>query len=166
MIYAAFYVAAIALVNVGFMYLPMVHGWPPSSVAVGLVFVLRDFAQREIGHRVLLAMAVGLVLSYSLASMALAVASALAFALSEGTEWLVYTVTKRPFSQRVLFSVLACAPLDSGLFLYLIGAFSISGVVVMTASKFAGAVVSYSLLRSPLATPILTRRSAPGRRRG
>jgi uncharacterized PurR-regulated membrane protein YhhQ (DUF165 family) len=143
MIYAAIYVAAIAAVNWGFAYVPLIHGWPPLSLAVGGVFALRDFGQRAIGHRILIAMGVGLVLSYLLASPVVALASAAAFALSEGSEWLIYTLTKRPFRDRVAWSVLGSTPIDSALFLSLIGAFSPIAVIAMTASKFLGAALVY-----------------------
>jgi queuosine precursor transporter len=50
--YTLLYLASIVLINIGFICVPLIHGWPPMSLAVGLVFVLRDFAQREIGHKV------------------------------------------------------------------------------------------------------------------
>ena len=56
------YILAIVLVNMGFIYVPMIpmfgEMFPPMSLVVGAVFILRDFAQREIGHRVLGAMLV------------------------------------------------------------------------------------------------------------
>lgn len=146
MIYAGLYVIAIAVINWGFAYVPLIHGWPPLSIAVGLIFVLRDFAQREVGHWILVAMAIGLVISYVLASPFVAIASAVAFAISEGSEWIIYSVTQKPFQQRVLWSVLGCSPIDSGIFLWMIGAFSIEAVAIMTLSKLAGAVLTYSVL--------------------
>ena len=143
MIYAVLYIIGIAALNVGFTVVPLIHGWPPLSVAVGLIFVLRDFAQRQIGHWVLVAMGIGLLLSYLLAAPFVAVASAAAFAISEGAEWAIYTLTKKPFQQRVAWSVLGCSPLDTGVFLYLIGAFSLTGMAIMTASKLAGALITY-----------------------
>jgi uncharacterized PurR-regulated membrane protein YhhQ (DUF165 family) len=143
MIFAGLYVAAIALVNWGFAHVPLIHGWPPLSIAVGGVFALRDFGQRAIGHKILIAMAAGLVLSYVLASPFVAIASAVAFAVSEGLEWLIYTITKRPFRDRVAWSVLGSTPIDSSLFLLLIGAFSPFAVVAMTVSKFVGAAFVY-----------------------
>lgn len=149
MIYAGLYVVSIALINWGFSYVPLWHGWPPLSIAVGLIFVLRDFAQRDLGHWVLVAMGVGLLISYGLADPFVAIASACAFIVSEGSEWLIYTITKRPFRERVFWSVLGCSPIDSGLFLYMIGAFSLPAVFVMTASKLAGALLTYGVLRVP-----------------
>lgn len=147
MTYALFYIAAITGVNFGFVHAPLIHGWPPMSLAVGFVFVLRDFAQRDIGHRILIAMAIGCFLSWIMASPFVAIASATAFTLSELSEWAIYTWTGKPFSQRVALSVLGCAPIDSAVFLYLIGALSPWGVVAMTASKLAGALLLYQLLR-------------------
>jgi hypothetical protein len=143
MIYAASYVLAIALVNWGFVHLPLVHGWPPMSLAVGAVFVLRDFAQREIGHRVLLAMVLGGLLSWIMADPVVAGASIAAFIVSEGTEWAIYTLTGKPFAERVVWSVLGSAPLDSALFLGLIGHFSLVAAAVMTLSKLVGALATY-----------------------
>ena len=57
------------------------------------IFILRDFAQREIGHKVLGAMAVGAVLSYFMADPFVAFASVVAFMISELVDWVVYTFT-------------------------------------------------------------------------
>src|SRR5690606_40392935 len=59
---------ALPIFNVGFVHVPLIHGWPPMSLAVGLVFVLRDFAQREVGHKVLFIMLIGAAISYLMAS--------------------------------------------------------------------------------------------------
>ena len=54
--YTLSYIVAIALINIGFVFVPLIPFYdtmyPPMSIVVGLIFVLRDFAQREIGHRV------------------------------------------------------------------------------------------------------------------
>ena len=146
------YIALIVLVNWGFTVVPLIKLadgtlWPPLSLVVGFIFVVRDFAQREIGHRVLLAMLVGAVLSYIMANPFVAVASAAAFAVSELADWLVYSVTKRPLSQRILLSSLLGTPIDSAVFLGGIGLLSPAGVAVMTASKMAGALVVWWLIR-------------------
>ncbi|MBF0372487.1 MAG: hypothetical protein HQL39_03615, partial [Alphaproteobacteria bacterium] len=140
----ALYIAMIVAVNYGFSAVPLVKlpdgtMWPPMSLLVGFVFVMRDFAQREIGHRVLLAMLVGAALSWLMADPYVAIASAIAFLVSEAADWAVYSFTRRPMHQRVLLSSLAGAPLDSAVFLAAIGHLSASGVVTMTASKLAGA---------------------------
>ena len=56
MIATGVYVLLIVLVNWGFSVVPLWHGWPPLSLAVGLIFVARDYAQREIGHWIWAAM--------------------------------------------------------------------------------------------------------------
>lgn len=149
---AIFYVALIVAVNYGFTVVPplkLPDGtlWPPMSLAVGFIFVVRDFAQREIGHRVLIAMLIGAALSYVMAAPYVAVASAAAFLISEAVDWLVYTVTRRPLSQRILYSSLLGTPVDSAVFLLMLGFFSWTGVVLMTLSKLIGALVVWSLVR-------------------
>lgn len=145
--YAMLYLVSIVLINIGFVHVPLIHGWPPMSVAVGLVFVLRDFAQREIGHKVLLVMLAGAVISFFMASPAVAVASCAAYLVSELVDWAVYTFSKRPLAQRVLLSSALGTPVDSAVFLGLIGFFSISGVLLMTASKMLAAVAVFFWLR-------------------
>lgn len=146
------YIALIVAVNYGFSVVPLVKlpdgtMWPPMSLVVGFIFVVRDFAQREIGHKVLLAMLVGAALSYVMASPYVAIASAAAFLVSEVVDWLVYSLTKRPLSQRILTSSLLATPLDSAVFLYGIGAFSWAGVLAMTVSKLIGAAIVWWLIR-------------------
>lgn len=148
----ALYVALIVLVNYAFTVVPLVKlpdgtMWPPVSLLVGFVFVARDFAQREIGHKVLLAMLVGVAISYVMADPFIATASAAAFLVSELVDWAVYSFTKRPLSQRVLFSSVFGAPVDSAVFLGGIGLLSPVGVVAMTASKLVGAFVVWWMIR-------------------
>ncbi|MHA1598502.1 MAG: VUT family protein [Alphaproteobacteria bacterium] len=150
--FTAFYIVLIVLVNYAFSVVPLVElpdgsMWPPVSLAVGLVFVVRDFAQREIGHRVLLAMLVGVGLSYVMANPYVAAASAAAFLVSELADWAVFTFTKRPLSQRVLLSSLFGAPVDSVVFLGGIGILTPPGVIAMTVSKLLGAAVVWWLIR-------------------
>ncbi|MFM2130786.1 MAG: hypothetical protein RL477_2332 [Pseudomonadota bacterium] len=145
------YVALIVAVNWGFVVVPLVkmpggEMWPPMSLAVGFIFVLRDFAQREIGHRVLVAMLIGAGLSYVMASPFVALASAAAFLVSESADWLVYTVTRRPLSSRILWSSLIGTPVDSVVFLWGIGHLSATGVAAMTASKMLGALVVWWMI--------------------
>ena len=150
--YTTLYVFLIVAVNYAFSVVPLVKLpdgtlWPPVSLVVGFVFVVRDFAQREIGHRVLLAMLAGAVISYFMASPIVAVASAAAFLVSEMTDWAIYSFTRRPLSQRILFSSAISAPVDSIVFLAGVGILSAAGVVAMTASKMIGALVVWWMVR-------------------
>lgn len=143
--WTAAYIALIVAVNYGFSVVPMIsvmgEMFPPMSLVVGLIFVARDYAQREIGHWVIVAMLVAGVLSYFMASPFVALASVTAFLVSEFADWAVYSWTKRPFRDRVVLSSCLGTPIDSAVFLAMIGAFSPLAVVLMTVSKMLGALV-------------------------
>lgn len=146
------YIALIAGVNWAFSVIPLVtlpggDLWSPAALIVGFVFVARDFAQRSAGHLVLLGMLAGCGLSWLMASPSLAIASAGAFAVGELADWVLYTFTKRPFSQRILVSSLLGAPLDSLVFLSFIGIASPASVTIMSVSKLFGAFVVFILVR-------------------
>lgn len=150
--YTAIYIVLIVLVNWGFTVTPLIplptgDMFPPMSLVVGFVFVSRDFAQREIGHSVIVAMLVGAVLSYFMANPYVALASLVAFLISEGADWAIYTWTKKPFAQRILLSSIASTPIDSAVFLAMIGHLSATAVVVMTLSKMIGAIIIWKMVR-------------------
>ena len=117
------YIVLIPFINWSFTWAPMVELVPnwafnPVTIVTGLVLVVRDFAQREIGHWVLLAMAVALGLTVVLAGPELAIASGVAFAISEVVDWALFTFTKIKLSSRVLLSSALAAPIDTTVFLY------------------------------------------------
>ena len=150
--YALLYIFSLVAVNCAFDVVPLVRlpggdMWPPVSLAVGFIFVIRDYAQREIGHMILPAMLVGGVISWFMASPTIALASLCAFMAGELLDWAVYTFTRRPFSQRILFSSALGTPMDSAIFLGMLGLFSLSSVLVMTASKMFGALIVFLLAR-------------------
>jgi len=121
--YTILYVLLIPFINWSFTWAPMwevLPGWAfnPVTIVTGLVLVVRDFAQREIGHEVLIAMAVALILTALAAGPELAVASGAAFAISELVDWAMFTFTKYRLSTRILLSSTLAAPLDTTLFLY------------------------------------------------
>lgn len=148
--YTIGYIVLIVLVNVGFTVVPLVslfgEMFPPMSLVVGLVFVARDYAQKEIGHRVIIAMLIGAGLSYFMADPYVAIASFVAFLISEGADWAIYTWTKKPLAQRILISSIVSTPIDSAVFLAMIGHFSILSVVLMTLSKMIGALVVWKMV--------------------
>lgn len=148
----AFYVALIVAVNWGFTVVPLVPTpwgdmFPPMSLAVGLIFVVRDYAQRDHGHLILPAMAVAAALTYLMADPFVAIASVTAFAISEIADWAVYTFTKRPFRQRILISSAISTPIDSAVFLVMIGHLGWSAVALMTASKMLGALIVWRIAK-------------------
>ena len=150
--FTTLYVALIVAVNYAFTVVPLVKlpdgtMWPPVALLVGLIFVARDFAQREGGHKVLLAMLVGVAISYFMSNPFVATASAAAFLIGELVDWAIYTHTKRPLSQRILFSSLLGAPVDSAVFLGLLSLLSPVGIAAMTASKLIAAFIVWWMIR-------------------
>lgn len=146
------YIALIVLVNWGFTVVPLLEmpggeKWPPMSLVVGLIFVARDYAQREIGHRVIIAMLVAAALSYVMASPFVAVASLAAFLISEFADWAVYSFTKKPLHERILISSAIATPVDSAVFLAVINHLSWSGVIAMTVSKMIAALIVWQIVR-------------------
>jgi hypothetical protein len=90
----------------------------PLTMVTGMVFVIRDFVQREMGHRVLVLMAIAVAWSFFYAWPVIALASGIAFAISEGVDWLMFTFTKYRLSTRILLSSAVAAPVDTTVFLY------------------------------------------------
>lgn len=124
-VWALIYVALIPFVNWSFTWAPELPlplfsdvSFNPVTIVTGLVLVVRDFAQREMGHRVLIAMAVALAWSVYYAGPELALASGLAFAIAEMVDWALFTFTRFRLSTRIFLSSLIAAPLDSLIFLY------------------------------------------------
>ena len=154
--YTVSYIALIVLVNWGFTVVPLMEmpggeKWPPMSLIVGLIFVARDYAQREIGHPVIIAMLVAAALSYVMASPFVAVASLAAFLISEFADWAIYSFTKKPLHERILISSAIATPVDSAVFLSVINHLSWSGVIAMTVSKMIAALIVWQIVRKKCA---------------
>lgn len=143
------YVGLVVIVNLLFSVIPMIVTpiglVSPVAVIVGAVFVVRDYAQRAAKHYVIVAMIVATIISYLMADPFVAVASALAFFTSEAFDWLFYTVTKKPFHERVLLSSVASTPVDTGVFLWWINDMSPGTFILMVLSKLIAAVVIYTI---------------------
>lgn len=90
----------------------------PLTIATGMVFVVRDFVQREMGHRVLILMALAIGWSFYYSFPAIALASGIAFAISETSDWLIFTFTKYRLSTRILLSSALASPVDTTVFLF------------------------------------------------
>lgn len=145
------YIVFIVLINSAFVYLPAWSLFSQRiSVAdafVGFIYIVRDFAQREMQHYVFIAMLIGALLSFVLASPAVAVASVSAFLVGEVVDWGVYTFTKRPLSSRLLWSACLSAPLDTGVFLYFTHRLDAPEFFVMTLGKIAGVLLLWLIWR-------------------
>lgn len=150
------YVVVVVAVNIGFSYVPLVETpiglLSPMAVVVGSVFVIRDFAQRQAGHLVLIAIAIATIASYMLADPFVAIASAAAFLTSELVDWLTYTLTKKPFGERVLISSLISTPVDTAVFLFWIDTFTVGTFGLMIASKMIAAIIVWYMYRQPTKT--------------
>ena len=157
--YTLLYILLIPFINWSFTWAPMVElpglaAWAfnPVTVVTGLVLVVRDFAQREIGHEVLIAMAIALFLTYVTSGGALALASGVAFLISEIVDYALFTLTKYKLSTRVLLSSALAAPIDTTAFLY--GAsfirdaqLTVPNVVMSVGGKMFGAVIIWWLIK-------------------
>lgn len=131
----------------------------PLTIATGMVFVVRDFVQREMGHRVLVLMALAIGWSFYYSFPAIALASGIAFAISETSDWLIFTFTKYRLSTRILLSSALAAPIDTTVFLF--GAdlaqqaqgnapgelFNVANWVFFIIGKMIGAVAVSAMIR-------------------
>lgn len=132
------------------------------TYAAGLALLARDFVHRYAGIRwVLAGVAAGVALSWLLASPALALASAVAFAVAELVDLLLYVrIRPRGFARAALLSNVISAPLDTVLFLAIAG-FPLT--LESVAGQFVGkvlwatviplglfVVIRHALLREPV----------------
>lgn len=154
------YVMLIPFVNWSFTWAPNIPlpyfqevMFNPVTIVTGLVLVVRDFAQREMGHPVLGAMAIALMWSVYYAGPELALASGAAFAIAELVDYLLFTFTRLRLSSRVMISSLFAAPLDSLIFLWGAsfirpGLFTLANWTMSVIGKLLGAVAVSAFLRS------------------
>jgi uncharacterized PurR-regulated membrane protein YhhQ (DUF165 family) len=139
------YIAMVVTLNTLFVVLPGVsafgQSFSPADILVGCIFLVRDFAQREIRHWIILAMVVATGISYLLADPTIALASAGGFMVGELIDWSLFTLTQKPLSQRLLISAIASSPFDSLVFLYLAHHLHWFEWGLMTAFKFLGVFI-------------------------
>jgi uncharacterized PurR-regulated membrane protein YhhQ (DUF165 family) len=149
--WVALYVASIVAVNWLFVIVPPLA--TPlgdlylATVLVGAVFVLRDYAQRQIGHYVLLATLLAGIVTWFMVDPALAVASLTAFAISEMVDWAIFSFTGQPLQRRILTSSLVSVPADTLVFLSLAGFLTPASFSVEVLSKIFGVLAVWYLLK-------------------
>jgi preprotein translocase subunit Sec61beta len=152
------YIASIVLVNWLFAPSQLVEGvtqWTAgawgtfyiANLVVGFVFVFRDYAQREIGHSILVATAAAGLITYVMVDQAIALASIFAFIASELADWAIYSFTRRPLQQRILISSLVAVPLDTLVFQYLAQYLTPAAFTTEVLSKAVGVLVVWYLLK-------------------
>ena len=115
--------------------------FPAGAVAIGLTFSARDFVQRKYGKWktwlwMLTATAITVLFNWKIAF-----ASGLAFFVSEAIDWLIYTITDRPFSQRIFLSNLIGTPVDSIVFVCLAFGWVWPAIWGQTLIKFASSLI-------------------------
>jgi uncharacterized PurR-regulated membrane protein YhhQ (DUF165 family) len=155
--YTLLYLAAILLVSVLFTHYPAIIAlgdniaFTPWTLLVGTWFVLRDYSQREIGHWVFVPMVIGVMISF-LIDPAYGLATCTAMLVSETLDWVIYTLTKRPFHQRVVISSIISVFIDAIVFYWAFDFFEVipgveifNWVTILLASlsKSVAAVVVY-----------------------
>lgn len=144
------YIVSIVAVNWMFLSLPAI----PTALGdiyyanfvVGAIFVVRDYAQRQVGHYILLATLLVGILTYFMVDPAIAVASIMAFALSETTDWGVYSFTGKPLQQRILISSFMAAPVDTLAFQWLANYLTPASFALEVTSKFLGVLAVWWFL--------------------
>lgn len=156
-IWVGLYIALIPFVNWSFTWAPNWRligdfAFNPVTIVTGLILVVRDFAQRQIGHRIFFAMLVALVLTVWGAGLMLAIASGTAFFVSELIDWGLFTFTKASLPRRVLISTAVAAPVDTLVFLSLasyvrIDSFSVPNMIMSIVGKLLGLAVVLLLMR-------------------
>ena len=157
--YTFCYFILIILVNSLFVYIPVFEfantSFSPADMAVGSVYVLRDLSQREIRHWIILVMLLGCGISYLLPEKSVALASLAAFTVGETIDWLIFTISKKPLSQRLLISSVISVPADSFIFLYLVNMLNWLNCVMLVLSKCIGIMIIWSMWRNKNNSPIL-----------
>jgi hypothetical protein len=152
------YLFLIPFINWAYAAVPTIplpdHGeWTPLAIVTGLVLVVRDFAQREIGHWIFIPLIIGLGISFKMAPAEIAFASAVAFGISESVDWGLFTFLKLPLSKRVFISAAIGSPIDTTVF-YLMAAAAVPGIFNIWAigasilSKLVGCVIVYLLMKN------------------
>lgn len=143
------YILMVVALNTLFVYMPGVSAYGQSfssaDMLVGSIYIVRDFAQREIKHYIIIAMLIGTGLSYFLADKQIAIASVSAFAVGELLDWAIYTFTKKPLSQRLMLSSLVSSPVDSLVFLLAANRLHWMEFSIMTLGKVTGVIVLWAI---------------------
>lgn len=161
--FAFCYMASIVLGNFFVSYFGIVTllglTFPAGALWIGITFSMRDFVQREWGDgkvwyfmiaSTLITTVLGVVLSHlPISPWKVALASAVAFLVSEAVDWFVYWITKLDITWRIIISNLFSTPIDSILFVGIaFGSFSF-----LQPPVYGQAIVKY--LSGLLVLPIL-----------
>jgi queuosine precursor transporter len=149
--WVALYIVAIVAVN--WMFIAVAPWSTPigdlylANVVVGFIFVLRDYAQRQLGHYILIATAIAGAATYFVVDPAIAIASVAAFMISETVDWAIYSFTKRPLQSRILMSSVIAVPVDTLVFQHLANYLTPAAFITEVLSKALGVAIVWYLLK-------------------
>jgi uncharacterized PurR-regulated membrane protein YhhQ (DUF165 family) len=128
-IFAILYCISILFGNLAVSYFGIIHAFglmfPAGAIFIGLTFSLRDFVQREFGHNVWYFMIISMIITtvsgiylsnLPIPMWKIAIASSVAFIVSEAVDWLVYTLISKNMVFRITISNFFSTPIDSILF--------------------------------------------------
>jgi len=146
------YVCSIAVINAMFAVIPLIDlptgdKFSFGSLFAGFVFILRDYAQRDVGHKVIGFTLIALAVSYYTSSPYIAAASGIAFLISELVDYAVYSLHSGSMRHRILISSAISVPIDSAAFLLLIGHFSATSFIAMCISKMVAVAVVWRFVK-------------------
>lgn len=94
---------------------------PPGLLLVGAIFVMRDYTQQAVGNWVIPLTLLAAALTYVFIGEKEGMASGTAFAVSEGIDWFIFWLTKRPIKDRIVISSAVAVPFDGLIFLGMMG---------------------------------------------
>lgn len=161
--FALLYMLSIILGNFFVSYFGIVNmfglTFPAGALWIGITFSMRDFVQKEWGdgkvwYFMIASTIMTTILGVGLSQLPIppwkvALASAVAFIVSESIDWLVYWMTKLDITWRIIISNLFSTPIDSMLFVGIaFGSFSF-----LQPPVYGQAIVKY--LSGLLVLPIL-----------
>jgi len=156
-LFIALYIGSIVLANwmtttFGLVSIGLGLAVTAGTFAAGAALILRDGVQTATNNiTVVAAITLGIVVSYLVSDPFIAIASAVAFAVSELVDYGVFTpLRKRNLATAVLVSSIVSAPVDTVLFLH-IADFGVTWQAVLgqfiIKTALAGAVAVYLMLR-------------------
>ena len=136
------YIGCILLLNLLFVRLPFIHSFgqqfSAADMLVGIIYIVRDFAQREIRHYIIIAMLIGAGLSYFIVTPTIALASCISFIGGELIDWALFSFTRKPLGERLLLSSLISTPCDSLIFLMISQRLAWLPFIIMSIGKVTG----------------------------
>jgi len=122
--------------------------FPAGAVVIGWTFSARDFVQRRHGHAWTWVWMIVATIITVLFNRRIAIASGGAFLLAEAIDYLIYTITKRPFTQRIFLSNLIGTPVDSAAFVILAFGWNWPAIWGQTLVKFISSLGVIPFVRS------------------